>query len=371
MQITDIEKVLDVTFAVRKAGKNVVPCFQGPAGIGKSQAIHQYCAKNNLQMRDLRLALCDASDFIGLPFYDDKKGSTVFARPEMLPTEGEGIFFLDELNRGSTSVMNAVMQLLTDRKIGTTYKLPDGWVIVTAINPDGSESYDVNTMDAALRNRVMMYDVKFNSRSFIEYARKKNWSSSVVNYVASGDWVYKEPGQGDDHYIAPRNWEYLSDAENAGAQSNADIHHEICLSLLGKNIGTTYWNYCHKTRPVTLDEINTEYAAAGKDKTKIETLDSIQRLRKYADSRKTGSYRADLINVTITTFLAKADKVDQHVFAHILSFIPVDQATTVLQQMSMKQTDPATWIGRFKSSFPDVFQRLRTTIKEEGAKQGV
>ncbi|RPJ54650.1 MAG: hypothetical protein EHM12_13545, partial [Dehalococcoidia bacterium] len=265
MKVVDIEKILDKAWKVRMSGKNVVPLFSGPSGIGKSQIVHQWVshmAKQYVDFRmiDMRCALKDGSDFSGLPWRDEKRGLTQFLPPDFLPQSGHGVFFLDEVNRGTTPVMNAIMSLLTERKIDN-YELPDGWIIVTAINPADSESYDVNTMDAALMNRLVMYNVKFDHKAFIEYARKKEWSPTVISYLASGDWIYKEPGQGDGHYISPRSWEFLSDDELAGGTEDADLHHETCVALLGKNIGMSYWNFVHKTKPITYHELEKEYAS--------------------------------------------------------------------------------------------------------------
>ena len=368
MHVSDIPKILDLAVKVRKNGKNIVPCIVGAAGLGKSQCVHQWAIKNGYHMIDMRLAMKDSSDFFGLPFYDAENKETVFAKPEDLPKAGKVLMFLDEINRGNTAVQNAVLQLLTDRKIGTKYTLPEECIIVTAINPENSEHYDVNSMDGAMKNRLQMYEVKYSPKALIEYARKKEWSSTVVSFIASGNWTYKEPGAGDEFYIAPRNWERISDAEIAGVKDDPDLHHEVCVAELGKNIGLAYWNFVHKQKPVTLDDLLSDYESVGKKADKITTMESFKRLEEHSSTKKSGTYRADLISVTMQSFVQKHDKVDIDILVKVVEVLPTDQATGLIQQVSLKKPDPAAWISQVKSKHPTVFERLKRSIVKDGVK---
>jgi len=362
----------------------MIPCFSGPSGVGKSQSIHQWVNEMavkipGFRMIDLRGATIDASDTRGLPWKDDKTGQTVFLPPDFLPQKGTfGVLFIDEVNRSSTPVMNCFMELFTEGRIGN-YELPNDpkngmWIIVTAINPGDGEAYDVNSMDAALQNRLTIFNVKFDHRSFVSYATKKGWSESVTNYLQTGEWVYKEPGQGDGHYIAPRSWEFMSDAELAGAKDDSELHHEICIALLGKNIGTTYWNYCHKTKPIMYDDFDKDYTKAGRKKDRLETLPSIKEFTKYADTRSIKQYRADLISSTVQSFLTLATKdptkIDHDILEAVCMVLPADQAAALIQGIAMKSSDPARWIADYKSKYKTLFERLRTSVSKNGVQQG-
>ena len=373
MKVTDIEKILNKAWKVRQAGKNVVPLFSGPSGIGKSQIVHQWVNEmtkqyKDFRMIDMRCALKDGSDFAGLPWRDEKRGLTQFLPPDFLPQDGHGVFFLDEVNRGTTPVMNAIMSLLTERKIDN-YKLPDGWIIVTAINPADSEAYDVNTMDAALMNRLVMYNVKFEHKSFIDYAKKKEWSPTVISYLSSGDWIYKEPGQGDGHYISPRSWEFLSDDELAGGKEDADLHHETCVALLGKNIGMSYWNFVHKTKPILYGEMEKEFNKINKKVDKIQEMESFKDFEKYGNPKKAGSYRADLLTATFQSFIDKGKDLDENILVAVSDVMPVDQAAALIQTVSLKQEDPAAWILKMKQSHPNTFSRIRSVVNKKAGKQ--
>jgi hypothetical protein len=370
MRVSDIGKILDKTWKVRMNGKNQVPCFSGPSGIGKSQVVHQWCEEmtkqySDFRMIDLRCALLDPTDFTGLPWKNETLGITQFLPPEFVPKDGHGILFLDEVNRGPTSVMNAIMKLLTERSIGE-YKLPDGWIIVTAINPADSDSYDVNTMDAALMNRLVMYNTKFDPIAFIQYAVKKQWSPTVISYLKSGQWIYKEPGQGDGIYIAPRSWEYLSDDEIAGSREDPDLHHETCIALLGKNIGLDYWNFCHKTKPITYADIEKEYIEKGKNKNKIVEMQSYKDFEKYGNPKKAGSYRADLLSASFQSFIDKGKAVDEDILVSVIDIMPVDQSAALLHALAFKHDDPAAWLLGMKSRHADSFARIRSVASRRG-----
>ena len=364
MKVVDIMKVLDKTWKVRLNGKNQIPCFVGPSGIGKSQIVHQWCEKMRreypgFKMIDRRLATLDSSDFTGLPWRNEELMVTEFLSPDFLPRDGHGVLFLDELNRGNTSVMNAVMQLLTERGIGN-YKLPDGYIIVTAINPADSDSYDVNSMDAALANRLISYHTRLDMVSFIEYATKKEWSNTIVSYLKSGQWVYKEPGQGDGIYISPRSWEYLSDDELVGAKDEPDLHHETCVALLGKNIGLDYWNFCHKTKPVTYKDFLSDFNKAGKNIDKFKSTESYKDFEKYGNPKKANSYRADLLQATFQSIVDAGSSVQEDILISVIDIMPVDQSAALFHAMSFKNADPANWLTGMKTRHPESFARIRS-----------
>jgi MoxR-like ATPase len=185
----------------------------GPPGIGKSQAIQQVVdeiqseeglsslgnLKSKFEMRDLRLSQLDDVDLRGIPTIDkgdkdkDTEGQkgqkikTVFAQPSFLPTEGEGILFLDEVNQAKKSVQNAAFQLVLDRQLGD-YKVPEGWTIVAAGNrpqdlgafgnKEDDGSLGTMAFSAALSNRFRHVVLKIPSAE-----EGKGW----MNWAGSGD----------------------------------------------------------------------------------------------------------------------------------------------------------------------------------------
>ena len=140
----------------------------GAHGLGKSSLVHQVARDANIGFVDLRCAQMDAVDLRGLPDRGSD-GRTHFLPPAELPVEGEGILFLDELNRASTEVVAALFQLVLERRIGQ-YILPAGWSIVAAGNFAGGQ-YDVNELDPAFSDRFCHAVVSSGRPTFDEWAK--------------------------------------------------------------------------------------------------------------------------------------------------------------------------------------------------------
>ena len=68
----------------------------GAPGVGKSQVVAQIADELGLKLTDLRAVLLDPVDLRGLPSLGD--GVAHWCPPSFLPSDGEGILFLDELN---------------------------------------------------------------------------------------------------------------------------------------------------------------------------------------------------------------------------------------------------------------------------------
>lgn len=122
-----------LAIAILKSGLQVnVPMFLwGPPGIGKSQIVAQVAADLGLPLIDIRAVLLDPVDLRGVPTVID--GVTRWNPPIFLPTEGEGVLFLDELPQAPESVQCSLLQLVLDRRLGE-YRMPDGWRILAAGN---------------------------------------------------------------------------------------------------------------------------------------------------------------------------------------------------------------------------------------------
>lgn len=150
----------------------------GHKGIGKSEVVKQFAAEHNLDFIDIRLAYLEAQDIVGFPYRDEATGRMLFAAPDWLPLEGKGILFLDEINRARIDVLQAVFQLVRDREIGgitkngTPYRLPEGYSIVAAMNPDTPDGeYLVTQMDGSLYDRFVKVAVKAELSDFRRYVK--------------------------------------------------------------------------------------------------------------------------------------------------------------------------------------------------------
>lgn len=367
MKPSNIFAVLDLSYKSRSEGRALNPIFTGEAGLGKSEITQAWVAKQRERNKDfgfldLRIAYMEAPDLIGFPAEGkdaNNKGRTMHLLPEFWPTEGEGLILLEEPNRGTTGVMNCLMQLLTDFKVHN-YTVPKGWMIAACINPDSSE-YDVNTMDAALKDRFVEFEVEFDHMAFMDFMSDKNWSDRVQMFVGSGIWTYKttkEVGK-DGKYISPRTWSKVNAAELAGVHNSRALHRLTVCSILGKDIGNEYHKYCYDSAPVTASDIIKDRSAAFK------------RLLAQSD---VSTYQGDMIAATVESIEkyygglkkdCKADQIDEDTMAEVAKIIPADHAVNLIKQCGYKQSKGqiTNFFKEFTGRHPELVKVLKDNIK--------
>lgn len=361
--------IMDTALAARQAGEVFNPMFTGEAGLGKSQIVQQWVKKQhernpNFGFLDLRIAYMEAPDLIGLPENEVLKDGakvTTHYQPSFWPRdmESEGLILLEEPNRGTTGIMNCLMQLLTDRKVHN-YELPKGWLIAACINPDSSE-YDVNTMDVALKDRFVEFEVEYDHLTFIEFMDKKDWNESIQRHVGDALWLYKsskELGQGGK-YISPRTWSQVNAAEKAGVRKNRNIHRVTVQAILGKDVGNEYHKNCYDQAPVTAKELIENPTAA---------------LAKLKEHSHPDTYKGDMLAATVESITksyggakkdCKADQVSEDVMAEVAKIIPADYAVNLIKGCGFKQTKGrmSDFFNDFCKRHPELIDVLKANLK--------
>jgi hypothetical protein len=367
MKPSNIFAVLDLAYQARLQGRTINPIFTGEAGLGKSEITQAWVKKqreknSSFGFLDLRIAYMEAPDLIGFPSEGKDKnnvGRTMHLLPEFWPTEGEGLILLEEPNRGTTGVMNCLMQLLTDFKVHN-YTLPSGWMIAACINPDSSE-YDVNTMDAALKDRFVEFEVEFDHMSFLDFINDSQWHDSVQMFVGSGIWTYKttkEIGK-DGKYISPRTWSKVNASEMAGVNKNRALHRLTVQSILGKDVGNEYHKFCYDSAPVTAADILKDRVAAFK------------RLVAQSDP---STYQGDMVAATVESIEkyygglkkdCKADQIDEDTMAEVAKVIPADHAVNLIKGCGYKQSKGqiTNFFKEFTGRHPELVKILKDNIK--------
>jgi len=365
MKPTMITSMLELAWSARMINKTFNPLFTGEAGLGKSEICQQWVSKKqkvnpDFGFLDLRIAYFEGPDMIGFP--DKIKVNGVLRQinclPDFWPTEGEGLILLEEPNRGTTGVMNTLMQMLTDRKVGHKYEIPKGWIFASCINPESAE-YDVNHMDTALKNRFEEFEIEYDGVCFLEYMENHEWSETIQMFVGSGAWVYKnsaEVPQGTP-YISPRTWSKLDNAEKAGVKDDMSLHRMVAMSILGKHLGDEYWKFCHKESPVTAQDLI---------KNKKEGL---RRLRKQSDPN---NYKGDMISITVESIIKnygglkpKKDQVNEATMADVARTIMSDHALNLIKGCGFTAAGGQirTFFKDFSQRHPDLLDIMRSNIR--------
>lgn len=345
MKPSHIFDVLDLALTIREEGGTFNPLFVGPPGVGKSSVVQQWCKRNNMPFIDLRAAYLESPDLIGYPSITTKEGRqiTTHNTPEFWPTAGKGVVLLEEPNRGTTAVLNTFMQILTDRAIHT-YKLPDGWIIVGCINPE-TESYDVNVMDAALKNRFEIFEVDFELNTFVQYMKDQDYHPSIMMFVESV-WKFVPPEKivEGGKYVSPRSFSKLQAVLQAGL--NKELELTVFQSILGDNYGRAFYSFMHDEIPVLYKDLL--------DNPKK----SLSRLKTYSDPQ---NYNNAQISITIKD-IVKINEIADDLLHDVLLSIPPDQAISLIKELSFARSEEKLVEHLFKK-YKDVHAHLRTSLK--------
>lgn len=174
----------------------------GPPGIGKSSIVSDVAQQNGLQLVDLRLSQLAPTDLRGLPVAEN--GLSRWFPPEFLPTGGEGILFLDEINMAPPSMQGIAQQLILDRKVGS-YRVPEGWFIWAAGNRKADRAA-VFEMPSALANRFIHLDLVPDFDSFKAWGLRVGLSEQVLAFLAFRPSLLHQIDAQRPAWPSPRSW---------------------------------------------------------------------------------------------------------------------------------------------------------------------
>lgn len=208
--------VLEVAYRARRP-----VLLEGPTGIGKSEVVAQLADRLGVAHVVLDLSLLEPPDLVGLPVVEE--GRTSYAAPEILPSGGEGILMLEELNRAERYIQQPALQLLTARRLHQ-YALPEGWSTMAAINPEDGE-YQVTPLDPALRSRFMNLRVNAHRASWLSWAEANGIHPAVIELARRHDRIFD--------VTPPRTWTYVSDVLHALTPAEVQDRHLLRDALGG------------------------------------------------------------------------------------------------------------------------------------------
>lgn len=224
--------------------KRKVPVFLwGPPGIGKSSIVSQIAKERNIGFIDLRLSLLDPTDLRGIPFFDSKDNSAVWAKASFLPDGSikEGILFLDELNTAAPMVQASAYQLILDRKIGE-YTLPDGWAIVAAGNRESDRGV-VFRMASPLANRFVHLLMEVDLDVWQTWAKKAGIDAVIIAFTSyRPDALFAFNTQNDSKAFAtPRTWEYVN--EILASVPDDDLLLDMVSGAIGEDLAAAFLGF--------------------------------------------------------------------------------------------------------------------------------
>ena len=144
----------------------------GPPGVGKSTVVREVCKAKGIGFVDVRLAQREPIDLRGLPV-PNKEGTGVdWLVSSEWPREREsrGVILFDELTAADRTLQVAAYELILDRRLGTLYEVPPGWLLMGAGNRAGDRAV-AGTMSSALANRFCHLEVEPSLEDWMVWAR--------------------------------------------------------------------------------------------------------------------------------------------------------------------------------------------------------
>jgi alkaline phosphatase D len=321
MNTTDLVKVLKQCFKA-----NVTPLIWGQHGIGKSQIVQELAKEMKYECVDLRLGQMEVGDLIGLP--SKENGRTVWLKPSWFPEEKTaGILFLDELNRARLDVLQAIFQLVLEHKLHT-HHLPEGWKIVCASNPSGSD-YFVNELDPALLDRFLHIQFKPEPKEWIGWGKdtgkiREDISNLISRYPHLLGSEAKELPL--EVLPSPRSWEMLS-RMLIGLEDRLWL--QCGMGLVGKEAAIAFIESLKKDHeiPIKAEDVLSDYPEVK------------SRVKKYSAGKKA---RLDLLRITGDELLrilskeGKAKSLSHEEKTNLIEFLdelPVDLAFALVKEL--------------------------------------
>lgn len=202
------------------------PVFlSGAPGVGKTAIMEQIASELGIALVNYSMTHHTRQSALGLPFivhkeYDGKQVDiTEYTMSEIIASiydriesSGirEGILFLDEINCVSETLAPAMLQFLQFKTFGR-YKVPEGWVIVTAGNPP-EYNRSVREFDVVTLDRMKYLEVEADYSVWKEYASDRRLHGAVTNYleINKDDFYQVETTVRGRSYVTARGWEDLS-----------------------------------------------------------------------------------------------------------------------------------------------------------------
>ena len=210
--ISNPNQLKDIILACAKA-KIPLLCH-GKPGIGKSQIFKSVVTKIlKIQFLDFRLSQVPVEDLAGLPIptkIDTGKYLTVRSLPDFLPKEGKGCLFFDEINQANPAVLNAIFQLILDRKmLGTSYELPEDWFIMAACN-DFEYNKNVTEFEPPLNDRFLHVNFDPDPQIWLNWAEKHKFEPEILSFIRENkECLYGTNLEITEQVVFPsaRSWE--------------------------------------------------------------------------------------------------------------------------------------------------------------------
>lgn len=221
--------------------------LMGPPGVGKTAIMKQIAEEEKIGLVEYTLTHHTRQSAVGLPVLEKRmfRGQeytvTEYTMSEMIASvyeciekEGKetGILFLDEINCVSETLAPTMLQLLQNKTFGA-HKLPEGWCLVAAGNPERYNK-SVREFDIVTLDRVKKIEIEESHSVWDQYAAKQGIHLGIRSYLQfkTENFYRIEEGQEGSCFVTARGWEDLSKI----LQSYEEMKVLITQELIGEYV---------------------------------------------------------------------------------------------------------------------------------------
>jgi hypothetical protein len=245
---------------IRGAIESDVPVFlHGPSSEGKSARVKQI--DPTCELIYLRNATPDSLN--GRSVYNQATGEMIDIPPvwyrklkEKCEREPEKlhVVFFDEINNALPSIQGMAFNIVLDREVNGTWKLPDNARVVAAGN-DMQDSLAAHQLAAPFFNRFAHVYINTTTKKWLRWARENNIHPAIYAYIAyrNGETLRSEY-TGEKPNADPRKWEMASKMLYATGCP------EMLRALIGEEITDEFVRFCNQAVITVEDVLNGDYS---------------------------------------------------------------------------------------------------------------
>jgi len=226
---------------LKEGPRRVTADLQGGAGIGKTTIIRDMSEDPKIKVIFVPTAavITEPGDLAGMPKIVD--GRTVYMAPYWAVEANEAalsgeydqvILLLDDYNRLPAQILQSLMPVFLDYKVGALDLHPKVRVILTS-NPAKSEKYATRGLDYAQMERVQTLHVRLDFKVFTNYILTRQWNAEWVAFLK----LYPESIGTDGEGISPRTADFANQSLQSLVREHIPFFEEDAMLRLDAVIG--------------------------------------------------------------------------------------------------------------------------------------
>ena len=304
----------------------------GGHGIGKSQIVTKFYEAKDYNVVTLFLGqMSDPGDILGLPYKkevtlkDGRKTEVMdFLPPAWWDEEKPFCLFLDEINRGRPEILNVVMDLTLNKKIGGR-KMPEGSVVVAAANV--GDGYTIQDLDKALLDRFAPAILKPTTDEWLSWGSKNGIDERIIDFITDfPEWLDGDKIETDDPMdVTPsrRSWEGVSETiASFGEFGYCEL--KMISSFVGPEATGAFNNYLKSHNNIDLHEMlegDFEKVKKSIDKLQVHEIVRInEQIKRYVDKDLNEGQRKKIVNNFVEYLNYLKEKNNNEALGHMMTY---------------------------------------------------